>query len=237
MESPNQPVLSQAPIIVNNNLPETSKISNLLSNKKNIIIIVIIIAGCIFTAYKMNYLNFVFKKKNKNNEKIESNNLDTNEKSEPNNLNILDLDKDYYINDENNIPLKINLKEMITFHKYFIEQQMQQHMQQHMQQQMQPHMQQQMQQQMQPQMQQQMQPQMQPQQIQQIQQSQMIQQPQMQQMKQMQQSQQKKNKLKHSKKIEVSSSEENLSEQQLSNNDLEYLKHEIAELEKQNNNI
>ena len=51
------------------------------------------------------------------------------------------------------------------------------------------------------------------------------------------QQQKVKPRLKHVKKIEVSSSEENLSEQELNTNDLENLKQELAELEKQNNNI
>ena len=46
---------------------------------------------------------------------------------------------------------------------------------------------------------------------------------------------QKKNKLKHPKKIEIVSDED--SEQQLSINDLENLKKELAELEKQNSDI
>jgi hypothetical protein len=48
----------------------------------------------------------------------------------------------------------------------------------------------------------------------------------------------KSSKLKHSKKVvQLSSSEEELSEQDLSSNDLENLKQELAELEKQNSSI
>jgi hypothetical protein len=219
MESPKQ-VLPQAPFIaINKSLPESTNISNVtgfFSNKKNIAIIIVIVTSCIFTAYKMKYLDFLFKKEKKNKEeKIESFEK-TNENS---NLNILDLEKDYHINDENNAPMKINLKEMIALHKHYIEQKMIYQQQQMMQQ---PMMQQPMMQQ--PMMQQQQRPMMQ-------------QQPQSTLKQQPPQKQQKIKKLKHSKKIEIISSEESVSEEQLSTNDLEDLKQELAELEKQNNNI
>jgi hypothetical protein len=177
----NNTTLPQPPFAISSE----NKSYSFLYDKKTIAIIGVVLIGGLFVAYKMKYLDFLFKKKDKTVIKEEL----TEEKQ---NLNIIDLEKDYYINDENNVPLKINLKEMISLHKHYMEQQMIQQ-QQMMQQQM---------------IQQQMQ--------QQFKQPEIV----------------KKPKLKHVKKVKISSEEE-----ELSSDDLESLKKELKDLENQNKNV
>ena len=229
MDNSNQQVLPEAPFITNNlqtPVVETtmSKITGFFSDYKNIAIIAVVLIVCLFVAYKMKYLDFLFNKKQKKDKEEEKENDNTND-----DLNVLNLEKDYYIPDENNTPMKINLKEMITLHKHYLEQQLQQQQLQQQQLQQQQLHQQQLQQQ-----------QLHQQQLHQQHQEQLMkrQQEQLMMKQQEEKMMQQKKKIKHpkNKKIE-SSSEEYSSEQQLSTNDLEHLKNELAELEKENNNI
>ena len=168
-----------------------------LSNKRNLAIVSIVVIGFLYFAYKKKYLNFLSKKKEDNKE-------DNKEDKKENNM--LDITKEHTILDENNAPMKINIKEMMAFHKQLIQehQQLQQQVQ-HMQQQ---HQEMQRHQQMKQQMKQHV---------------------------EMSDEKPQQKKLKHpKKKVVIEESDEDLSENGLDNDDIEQLKLELAELEKQN---
>ena len=196
-------------IVQNNTIDE---IKNLCLNYKNIIIFIVIIIGIIYLAYKYKYLDFIFNKKQKKNKK----NKDEDEEEEDNDennaeKNTLDLEKNYYINDENNNLMKINLKEMISLHKYYLEQS-----------------------QVHAQAQAQYREPVQAQYREPVQAQ--YREPELIQQKEQYYETPKKNiKIKHPKKKE--SSEESSSEDELSENELQTLKKELADLEKQNSNI
>ena len=56
METPNQTILPVAPAA-----PQTSvfNIKSILNDKKNMMILGVVVIGCIFFAYKMKYLDFL----------------------------------------------------------------------------------------------------------------------------------------------------------------------------------
>jgi cell division protein FtsN len=111
--------------------------NSILSNKYYVMVAVVSVVVVTFYLYRQKMFDRFLKKKDE--PKTES----TDSK------NYINLDKDYYILDSDNSPVKLNLKEMIELHKHYMEQQqMQQQMQQQqMQQQQMQQMQQQMQQQ------------------------------------------------------------------------------------------
>jgi FtsZ-interacting cell division protein ZipA len=174
-----------------------SNIKTFLSNKRNLAIISIVVIGLLYFAYKKKYFKFLSKKKE---ETTETNKTDTNED------NMLDVNKEYNIIDENNAPMKINIKEMMAFHKQIIQehQQAQQQIQQMQQKMQEIHHHQQMKEQMK-------------------------------QHTNISDEKPQQKKLKHpKKKVVVEESEEDLSVNGLDNDDIEQLKLELAELEKQN---
>ena len=173
------------------------KVKTFLSNKRNLGIISVVIIGCLYFAYKKNLLNFIIKKGHENIKKTE----ETNNK-------FLDIDKDYNILDENNNPIKINLKEMIVLHNHYLDQEritLENH-QKHIKQQQMMH--------------------------QQIMQQQMMEEQMQEQIQEKIQEQRRKVK---PPRQEVVVPEEDSDD--LSNNELELLKRELAELELQNQNI
>ena len=177
-----------------------NNVKTLLSNKRNLAIVSIVAIGLLYFAYKKKYLPFLSKKK----EESET------EKTETKEDNLLDINKEYNILDENNSPMKINIKEMMAFHKQIIQenQQAQQQIQQ---------------------MQQQMQ-----QKMQEMQQHMQMKQHMKQHIETSDEKPQQK-KLKHpKKKVVLEESDEDVSINGLDNDDIEQLKLELAELEKQN---
>uniref|UniRef100_A0A6C0DAG2 Uncharacterized protein n=1 Tax=viral metagenome TaxID=1070528 RepID=A0A6C0DAG2_9ZZZZ len=188
--------INVAPIIQQTNTGIVSNIKTFLSNKRNLAIISIVVVGLLYFAHKKNYFKFLSKKKNT----TETNKPDTNED------NMLDVNKEYNIIDENNAPMKINIKEMMAFHKQIIQehQQAQQQIQQMQQKIQEMHRHQQMKEQMK-------------------------------QHVNLSDEKPEQKKLKHpKKKVVVEESEEDLSVNGLDNDDIEQLKLELAELEKQN---
>jgi hypothetical protein len=173
-----------------------STVKTFLSNKRNVAIISVLIIGFLYYAYRNKWLDKLILSKTK---EIKDDD-DT----------ILDITKDYYILDSNDTKIKINLKEMINLHNFYLQQQ--QEKQQYEEQQ----------------------------QLYQLQQQQLQLQLQQQQLqKQQLQKQKQKKKIKHPEpepELEESS-EQNTTDEDLTNNELESLRRELAELEKQNNNI
>ena len=62
MESSNHQI-HQVPFSPTLQTSSMSKVTGFFSNKKNIVIVVVVLTGCLFIAYKMKYLNFLLKKK------------------------------------------------------------------------------------------------------------------------------------------------------------------------------
>jgi hypothetical protein len=118
METVNSEITKNIPKI------ESFSINSIFTNKYYTIIIIVVVVIITYFLYKQKIFDRFLKNKNELNKEIKD---DT--------KNYIDLDKDYYILDIDNNPIKLNLKEMIVLHKQFLEQQYIQHMYQQKQQQ------------------------------------------------------------------------------------------------------
>jgi hypothetical protein len=194
-----------------------SKITGLLKQKKNLMVLGLFIVVAIgYYLYKNNKLSFIKKKTQVDDD-------------------LLNLDKEYYINDSSNNKIKIELKELIANNNLFLEQQEQLKQDEHLRQQQQ--LQEQLrQQQMQEQLrQQQMQEQLRQQQLQE-----QLRQQQMQEQLRQEKEKEKKYKKKPKNLPKIIHPEESIEEESDNNSstdDIEELKNQLAELEKKNYNV
>jgi len=188
---------------------ESSGIKSFFSNKRNIIITIVILTGFTYFLYRQKIFDKFMKKKDPE---------ETNEDDK----NIIDINKDYYIKDEKGLT-KINLKEMLELHKFYLTKQQQSTQQQlaHMAQQEQMLQQQEQQQLLQEQL---------------LQQQQQIEKQQIEKQQKEKQPQQKQQKAKPSnqKYAKITKESDENTDEDLNIDEIENLKKELDEIKKKN---